>query len=43
MSGLQQLIFVSEEKLSFGIDEPPDQPWTSDAIDFDVLASDPLH
>jgi hypothetical protein len=39
----QQFILPHEDELGFVVDEPLDQPRTRDAVDFDVLPSNPSH
>jgi hypothetical protein len=43
LTHLHKLTLVDEQKLSFGVDKTPDQPRTGNAIDLNVLASNPLH
>src|SRR5262249_27032872 len=40
---LHHLVYGHEEELGLWVDEFLDQPGTSDAIHFDLLASDPFH
>jgi hypothetical protein len=39
----QHLITGHEQELGLRVDEPLDQPRTSDAVDVGVLSRDPLH